>query len=62
MNLFRSMFGRPLSGGKTGGLEQYMSYAIDYGNARKDGGHDHRTNKGRDRTPAQRSADSSKRK
>lgn len=35
---------------------------IDYGGQCKDGSHDHRTNKGSDRTPAQKIADALKRK
>lgn len=35
---------------------------IDYGSQKNTGGHDHRTNKGDDRTPAQKKADQSKRK
>tara|TARA_R100000322_G_scaffold39015_1_gene24370 strand:+ start:413 stop:592 length:180 start_codon:yes stop_codon:yes gene_type:complete len=33
---------------------------IDYGEAKKDGSHDHRYNKGPDRTTAQKAADSKK--
>lgn len=36
--------------------------SILYGGQRKDGGHDHRTNRGDDRTPAQRDADKRRRK
>lgn len=36
--------------------------AIGYGGTRKDGGHDHRTNKGPDRTPRQREGDSKRKK
>lgn len=35
---------------------------IDYGSQKKSGSHDHRTNKGDDRTPAQKRADQTKRK
>lgn len=38
-----------------------VSGVIDYGKTRKDGGHDHRTNTGKDRTPAQRSGDAKRR-
>lgn len=38
------------------GLMQPLG-AIDYGRQRQDGGHDHRTNRGPDRTPAQRRCD-----
>lgn len=43
-------------------LADLVDYAIDYGKTKKDGSHDHRSNRGRDRTPAQRAADSAKRK
>ena len=35
---------------------------IDYGNTTIGGGHDHRYNKGEDRTPAQKQADKAKKK
>lgn len=35
---------------------------VPYGKSRQDGGHDHRYNRGRDRTPAQRKADSNRAK
>lgn len=35
--------------------------SIKYGNQKADGGHDHRTNKGADRTPAQKAGDDSRR-
>ncbi len=38
------------------------SYKIKYGGQSKDGGHDHRYNKGDDRTPAQKDADKRRRK
>lgn len=34
---------------------------IDYGGTKKDGGHDHRTNKGDDRTPSQKKGDEKRR-
>lgn len=36
--------------------------AIDYGGEKKDGGHDHRNNKGEDRTPSQKKGDAKRRK
>ncbi len=36
--------------------------AIDYGKNKNDGSHDHRTNKGNDRTPAQQKGDKAKKK
>ena len=33
------------------------SKVINYGNEKSDGGHDHRTNKGKDRTPSQKKGD-----
>nr|WP_256836897.1 hypothetical protein [Pseudomonas oleovorans] len=39
-----------------------ISGLIDYGQQRKDGGHDHRYNRGPDRTEAQRKADQRRRK
>lgn len=35
---------------------------VSYGKSRQDGGHDHRYNRGRDRTPAQRNADTNRTK
>lgn len=35
---------------------------IDYGNDKKDGGHDHRNNKNDDRTPSQKEGDKKRRK
>jgi hypothetical protein len=35
---------------------------IDSGRNKNDGGHDHRTNKGKDRTPSQQESDKAKRK
>lgn len=35
---------------------------IDYGNEKKGGGHDHRSNRGEDRTPAQKIGDKARRK
>lgn len=34
-----------------------MRGAIDYGSSKKNGGHDHRKNRGMDRTPAQKTGD-----
>lgn len=36
--------------------------AIDYGKQKNDGNHDHRTNKGEDRTPSQKKGDKARRK
>lgn len=36
--------------------------AIGYGKQKSDGGHDHRTNTGDDRTPSQKNGDKSRRK
>lgn len=41
-------------GGKSGGL---LTGVIGYGQTKKDGSHDHRTNRGNDRTPAQKQGD-----
>lgn len=35
---------------------------INYGRQKKDGSHDHRTNKGEDRTPSQKNGDTARRK
>ncbi|MHA1800551.1 MAG: hypothetical protein ACTSWJ_02295 [Candidatus Heimdallarchaeaceae archaeon] len=37
-------------------------HKIDYGNQSKDDSHDHRYNRGEDRTPAQKDGDDSRRK
>lgn len=42
-------------------IKQTNGY-IGYGNQTKRGGHDHRTNKGDDRTPAQKVGDKARRK
>jgi hypothetical protein len=41
----------------SGGKSYIQSGAIEYGNQKNDGSHDHRTNKGKDRTPAQQRGD-----
>lgn len=43
-------------------IESTICGAIGYGRMRKDGGHDHRTNRGPDRTPSQREGDKKRRK
>ena len=43
-------------------MPDFAKSAIGYGGQRKDGGHDHRTNKGNDRTRAQREGDRKRRK
>lgn len=52
-NLFSSNTTRVDSGRKD---------AIDYGKEKTNGGHDHRTNRGNDRTPAQQRGDKAKKK
>lgn len=49
MSIF-NLFGRKPSGFPMPGL-------LDYGSQKKDGSHDHRCNKGDDRTPAQKAGD-----
>ena len=39
-----------------------LNGTIGYGKNRLDGGHDHRTNRGNDRTPAQKQGDEQRRK
>jgi len=58
MSIFASLF----SGLVSGGGEPFQSKLIDYGRIKNDGGHDHRYNKGPDRTAAQRKADANKKK
>ena len=41
--------------------EPAVRQAITYGNNKATGGHDHRTNKGDDRTPAQKAGDENRR-
>lgn len=41
---------------------EHRAGLIDYGENKKDGDHDHRRNKGGDRTPAQKKADQDKKK
>lgn len=50
MGLFDSLFGNKNDKG-------LISSAINYGKNKADGTHDHRTNKGNDRTPAQKKGD-----
>ncbi len=50
MGLFNSLFSNKDDKGQ-------ISSFIDYGKNKADGTHDHRTNKGNDRTPAQKKAD-----
>jgi len=38
-------------------LPTHRAHFIGYGSAKKDGSHDHRSNRGADRTPAQKSGD-----
>jgi hypothetical protein len=56
MGIFDGMFGggSKSSDGKSG--------VIEYGNNKNSGGHDHRTNKGDDRTPSQKSGDEKRKK
>lgn len=55
MGFFDSLFG---SNSKS---DHSRRGVIDYGGQKNDGSHDHRTNKGDDRTPAQQTGDSSRR-
>lgn len=43
-------------------LKDKKSGVIDYGGQKNKGGHDHRTNKGDDRTPAQKEGDKKRKK
>ncbi len=54
MGLFDSLFGNN-SSSRTG-----ESSVVPYGGQKKDGSHDHRYNKGEDRTPAQKEGDKKK--
>lgn len=45
-----------------GDNDHHTSGLMPYGKNRRDGGHDHRYNRGLDRTPAQRRADTNKAK
>jgi len=42
--------------------KSYSQNKVVYGPNKKNGGHDHRSNKGSDRTPSQRSGDSKRKK
>ncbi len=48
MNIFKIFSGRSFSP---------VRGAMDYGKQKKDGSHDHRCNRGNDRTPAQKAGD-----
>ncbi|OOF34094.1 hypothetical protein BZJ21_07095 [Salinivibrio costicola subsp. alcaliphilus] len=50
-----------LLGGKSESSDQRHG-VIDYGKNKNAGGHDHRTNRGNDRTPSQKSGDEKRRK
>jgi len=43
-------------------IDELLHKVIDYGDQKKDGSHDHRYNKGNDRTPAQKRGDKKRRK
>ena len=49
-------------GGSKPSSEKEKHGVIDYGKQKKNGGHDHRRNKDKDRTPAQREGDEKRRK
>lgn len=49
MSIF-SLFGKKTTGSPLRGV-------VDYGHQKKDGSHDHRCNRGDDRTPAQKAGD-----
>ncbi len=55
MGLFDSLFGGSSSPSNSRGV-------IEGGRNKKDGGHDHRTNTGNDRTPSQKEGDAKRRK
>lgn len=57
MGLFDNLFSSNSSSSDSGKRD-----AIDYGREKNGGGHDHRTNKGKDRTPSQQEGDKAKRK
>jgi hypothetical protein len=54
MGIFDSLFGEDKSDPRQG--------AVPYGSQKQDGSHDHRYNKGEDRTPAQKQGDKNKNK
>lgn len=56
MGLFDNLFGNKP------GYQQPSSGAIAHGGQKKDGSHDHRTNTGDDRTPAQKNGDKARTK
>ena len=57
MGIFDGIFGsKPSNGG------DQRRGVIDYGKQKSDGSHDHRTNSGKDRTPAQKEGDQKRRK
>jgi hypothetical protein len=57
MSFFDNIFGKSSSGGPA-----QRHGAIADGKQKKDGGHDHRGNAGKDRTPAQKEGDKKRRK
>lgn len=57
MGLFDNLFSS-----NTKPVDPSRREAIDYGKNKNDGSHDHRTNKGNDRTPAQQKGDKAKTK
>lgn len=50
------------SSSSSGSSPSLTSKVIDYGGEKTGGGHDHRTNTGNDRTPAQKRGDKKRRK
>lgn len=57
MNLRYVLMGLASLAVKSGVVQKIAMRAIDYGQPKKGGGHDHRTNTGKDRTPAQKRGD-----
>lgn len=54
MGLFDSLLGNK--------KDKPINELIDYGKNKTDGSHDHRTNRGKDRTPAQKEGDEARRR
>jgi hypothetical protein len=57
--LFGGSSGSSSSSRDSGGVSRGI---VDYGEQKKEGGHDHRYNRGDDRTPAQKSGDAKRKK
>lgn len=62
MGIFNDLFRDLLNSISDRSRDNGSAKSINYGNQKKDGSHDHRTNRGDDRTPSQKAGDKKRRK